>query len=131
MLSCLKRFFVADSRCDPEFHYTAPFKERFWHMFRTTPQDIRCGIHSGFPPCCIAFFIGPWKLVSLIGRDHCSHNILWSTYWTLRTLSEELYNNESRYIQCPICLARGKVIEAKDCNCRYYDPFHQPKNNIE
>lgn len=126
-----KRFFIADARCETDFHYNSSFLERFWFLFRTTPQDIRCGIHSGFPYCCIAFFIVPWKLISLLGRDHCSNNILWSAYWTLKLLAGELYYNEARYIQCPICMIRGKFIRAKDCNCRYYDPFYSPTNNTE
>ena len=25
--------------------------------------NTRCGLHSGFRPCCIAWWLGPWQLI--------------------------------------------------------------------
>ena len=64
----------------------------------------RCGRHSGFPLCCILWYLGPWLLVVFKIPK------MWEWYWTLGT--------ECDYVRCPMCLLTNRRVEVKDCDCR-------------
>ncbi len=64
----------------------------------------RCGRHSGFPLCCILWYLGPWQLIIFkIPR-------MWKWYWNLR-------DENDGYVRCPICLLTNRRVKVKDCDC--------------
>ena len=58
---------------------------------------IRCGLHSGFPRCCIRFFLGPWSKMSLVERR------------------QYLQSPGPGYVPCPACVAADNFVKAKSC----------------
>ena len=64
--------------------------------------DWNCGRHSGFPMCCILWYLGPWQLI--IFRTPW----MWKWYWAL---------GDGNYVRCPICLLRKHQVEMKECDC--------------
>ena len=73
-------------------------------LCRNMPHDIRCGLHSGIPLCCILWFITCWKPLH---RHICSgyFQVMW------------LRGADFDHIPCPICLARGREDGVADCDC--------------
>ncbi len=60
--------------------------------------DVRCGLHSGFPRCCIRFFIGTWVRMSEDERGpHLDSD------------------PEAGYVRCPACVASGHRVQVKPC----------------
>lgn len=66
--------------------------------------DWNCGRHSGFPTCCIFWYLGPWQLI--IFRTPW----MWKWYWALGDIA-------GNYVRCPICLLRNHQVEMKECDC--------------
>lgn len=78
----------------------------FQIIFNHLPKTVECGLHSGYPPCCIAFYI-----VRLL-----THSLRQK-----RNLIEKLSNTKfkGRYIPCPDCLIKNKPVKFKGCNCNH------------
>lgn len=58
-------------------------------------NDFWCGIESGFPLCCIDFFINFWvpvreKKIMFAGRPECYD-----------------WKSNTGYVQCPECIIKG------------------------
>lgn len=68
---------------------------------------IRCGLHSGFPRCCIRFFIGPGTQMSDADR---------ATYFETTP--------GVGYMPCPACVASGTFVKVKPC------PFGSHGGNV-
>lgn len=79
-------------------------KEELLHI----REDIICGFHSGFPPCCVKFFVTKWvwNLGSKSNREH------WRRIRRVRCA-------KVHYIPCPQCLKDKTFVELKCCpkNC--------------
>ena len=74
------------------------------------PYEIHCGKHSGFPDCCIRFFISRWiskDLDSKFCNDH-------------RAKLEKLGSKHPGYIPCPKCLKNRTFNKVLLCprNCK-------------
>lgn len=54
---------------------------------------------SGFPPCCIAWYVTCWKLV-------CKTKYIW---WYARKAGD------SGYVPCPLCLMSGARVRVNKC----------------
>ncbi len=67
-------------------------------------KTLACGLHSGFPPCCVAFF-----LMLAASPEHVSDEY---REW-FRGLSGRVFG----YIPCPYHALWGKSIEARVCEC--------------
>ena len=67
-------------------------------------DDIICGLHSGFPPCCVKFFITKWiwNLASKANREH------WKKIRRVRCFNVS-------YIPCPKCLKNRTFVKLKKC----------------
>lgn len=65
-------------------------------------HDIRCGSHSGIPPCCIAWFIGPWT---------------WMAGTRLRRAYWDAIPVNFQHVGCPLCIWRGNIVQVQDCDC--------------
>lgn len=68
---------------------------------------IRCGTHSGFPLCCIKFFIAE----KLWMTDEQSQIY----YCRMQERSQEIGGKWWGYIPCPDCLAKGNMVEVLPC----------------
>lgn len=71
------------------------------------PYEIHCGKHSGFPDCCIKFFITRWITKdpnSKFRKDYC----------------KRLIKLMPGYIPCPKCVKNKTFITVKKCpvNCK-------------
>ena len=74
-------------------------------------HDIVCGLHSGFPPCCVKFYITKW-IWNLGSKTNHKH---WNK---LRDLDKtKKYSID--YIPCPKCVKNKTFVELKRCpkNC--------------
>ena len=40
--------------------------------------NIRCGLHSGIPLCCQAWFLGPWRLLCTGKQDSLLYQLYFS-----------------------------------------------------
>lgn len=81
---------------------------------RITMETIECGLHSGFPRCCIAFFVKTWRLLFVAinqaprgegARARRGYNA---------------YLRQTRgtnYVPCPNCLSKRRFVNVKACDC--------------
>jgi hypothetical protein len=75
---------------------------------------IECGLHSGFPKCCIAFFVKvwwPWLLAidQLSTRARASAMPAFNTY--------QKWNGQPGYVPCPRCAIEKSFVKVIPCNC--------------
>ena len=68
------------------------------------PYDIHCGRHSGFPECCIKFFITKWIW---IWDDKNSKE--------MKKHRARLNKHHPGYIACPKCIRKKNFIKLKPC----------------
>jgi hypothetical protein len=81
---------------------------------RTAMQMIVCGLHSGFPPCCITFFVKTWWpfFVAIYQMPARERSKARSTY--------DAYLRQTRgtnYVPCPRCVADRRFVKVKACDC--------------
>jgi hypothetical protein len=69
--------------------------------------DVRCGLHSGFPRCCIKFFIGPWS------RMPRPERVLY--------LTSMPNGHGPGYVPCPDCVASKNFVQVKPCPVGSHD----------
>lgn len=73
-------------------------------------QMIRCGLHSGFPPCCVSYFVNVWVpnggTVAGMGRT-----------MAVRAHARALQRARVGYIPCPSCLAQRRIVRVRSCRC--------------
>jgi len=68
-------------------------------------RDIICGLHSGFPPCCVKFFVTKW--IWNVGSKNSNKYF------------EKIVLAGPWYIPCPKCLKNKTFVPVKECpeNC--------------
>lgn len=66
-----------------------------------TKTDIRCGRHSGFRPCCVAFFVGPWKHLMFAYAPDRVRNAYFG-------LIDGHYGCNVQYVCCPLCITLNR-----------------------
>lgn len=71
------------------------------------PYEIHCGFHSGFPECCIKFWVTKWTWADPDSSFKKKH-------WKL------LRKHDVGYIPCPKCLRNKTFVDVKPCpkSCR-------------
>lgn len=76
--------------------------------------DIRCGIDSEIPACCIAWFIGPWKVLlrACWSPKKGSKNV-WAHKVHLRYF-QALQVRGFEHIGCPLCLLRSRPVVVRE-----------------
>lgn len=72
-------------------------------------SDLRCGLYSGFPICCIRFYIESWS-------RYYPNEEKRTAYWKLidKTIRVKKFKIFGR-IPCPECLIKGFPIKPKPC----------------
>lgn len=71
--------------------------------------DVTCGPHSGFPRCCIAFFVCYW-------RQRTPDLGWWIQY---NDAVREHRGGPAGYVMCPRCVAEGRTpVVVQRCTCR-------------
>lgn len=86
-------------------------------------KDITCGMHSGFPKCCILFFISVWRhymymlydLDTLPERTYRRSQALFTEF---QEMLEAQGIGRAGYIPCPRCQLEKNIVKVKTCNCR-------------
>lgn len=72
-------------------------------------SEWRRGRHSGFPVCCVIWFLvrdrSGW--VSLV------HNRYWYRRWLTRTGADKPIQHQ--YVRCPLCWLRRRYVEMHLC----------------
>lgn len=108
----------------------------------TSPDDetihnVHCGIHSGFPSCCIAFFVKIWKPFQLATlpttnccaslEDHLEHATSKEKF-ALYSIEDYLHFSDRSeikrpisYVRCPHCVLDGVVVEPRSCSKHFGD----------
>ena len=75
--------------------------------------SLKCGIHSGFPFCCIIFYIVIYRPLYK-SKFSVKQNELWRLY------SNKIPEISFGRIPCPYCIMFDKnPKEANDCNCYF------------
>lgn len=82
--------------------------DKLAHEVSRAEVDLRCGLHSGIPRCCIAWFVSCWRFWP---------GARFNTYYKIVQLSEELHGIAFDHIPCPLCIVRGREDGVLDCAC--------------
>lgn len=85
--------------------------------YQESPREaVECGLHSGFPLCCVAWYAGPWRWLCARGRERFGYLFrlfIRDAYHLWRDGTEEEHVG---YVQCPLCKARNvQGEEVFDC----------------
>ncbi len=76
--------------------------------------DFKCGRHSGFPWCCIVWYV--WPYTRLGGHRLSGNRYIWKMRYAA-------WRAEGDYIECPFCKLRGrKPAPMRPCRCRPPSP---------
>ncbi len=78
--------------------------------WRLVAHHVRCGMHSGFPPCCVMFFLV--RIYTWWPAHYYRNNTLAGRIE--RALVKPRGVN---YIQCPLCQWRDHRVPLKRCSC--------------
>lgn len=73
--------------------------------FRWVLYDIRSGINSGIPLCCIIWYTFFWNMF-----------LLWKIN-LVKKIYHRVINGEFGYVICPICLILNYGVKVKTCSC--------------
>lgn len=79
-------------------------KERYEQQLSWLDRHIVCGFHSGFPPCCVKFFVGTW--IWAIHDYECS---LYQKHF------DKILKLNPGYVACPTCVRKKKFVKVKRC----------------
>lgn len=85
------------------------------------PRDLICGVCSGIPPCCIAFYLEQVALGHSIKEGSTSNPRVRRLFLKLQL---RLGLNElSPYVLCPACRKSGRVVKILSCFDSTEPPF--------
>ena len=82
-----------------------------------TIRFVECGLHSGFPPCCVAFFVQVWWPANVMeGRSRKLREVraLVSNYRRVLDRMRDDYEHVE-YIPCPDCVLSKRFVAMKKC----------------
>jgi hypothetical protein len=75
---------------------------------------VECGLHSGFPVCCIEFFVKAYWPIMTSGSPRRS-----TARRAMERYRMSLRNNDNvtpGWVPCPRCLQDRRVIRVRDCD---------------
>ncbi len=68
-------------------------------------REIERGTHSGFPMCCIRYFM-----------FRCEHMPGWMMELIMPIKNFIRCNEDAQYIRCPKCVVRRHIVKLHECN---------------
>jgi len=74
--------------------------------------DIECGLHSGFPYCCIAFYTFVWYPLFCERAPAGTSLRRWYFDWRADC---------DGYIRCPACKLSGRRVHPRECGAGVFD----------
>jgi hypothetical protein len=88
--------------------------------------DFRMGRCSGFPDCCILFFISVWRPVYGDLDVSPSDKVKWRKRF-LGWYMKKAGNFKCGYVPCPLCIMSGARVEVRKCTpeCGHYSECHR------
>lgn len=95
---------------------------KVWLMGKSL--DLRMGKCSGFPNCCILWYVTGWSLLfGDKGKDLCSKSA-WRAKAILRYHEKA---GASGYVPCPLCLLSGARVRVRYCTdaCGHHRECHE------
>jgi hypothetical protein len=116
LLEAFARSFLAT--LDPQCDHCAPVGDDV----REVEHHIRCGLHSGFPVCCIAFFIVEkrrWEPGSDVWREYSA--ALASAARAAGKMRRRTIGGRRKtvpdigYAPCPKCIEARRFVRVKSC----------------
>jgi hypothetical protein len=82
-------------------------------------RAIECGLHSGYPRCCIHFFVEVWMPFCLWGQVRFpGQDEEWRDGYRARMRAAGA--GGPPYIACPRCLLGENFVTPKSCDCHRY-----------
>lgn len=72
-------------------------------------KNVKCGRHSGFKPCCVAWYSTIWQLIIKYPEIRSEY-----TKFMRSGFSDK---GHPGYIACPKCCLKEDFVKAKDCDC--------------
>jgi hypothetical protein len=72
---------------------------------------VDCGLHSGFPACCVAFFVKTWAPLKLSRRASKADRAATDAY------SAALCQvGQDGYVPCPDCFRIRRFVDVQECS---------------
>jgi hypothetical protein len=78
--------------------------------------SIECGLHSGYPACCVAFHVLIWQSLTQ-GEDSETEDCYLGLSETVDRYLGLIDAAGGTRIQCPACLLKKRVVQVKKCDC--------------
>lgn len=86
-------------------------RARTW--LKSKSLDVRMGQCSGFPLCCITWYLTGWRL--LLG-DVINESVYDKPAWRANLiLGYHRLAGDSGYVPCPLCLISGARVRVRRC----------------
>lgn len=86
-------------------------------MARTSLKEhYQCGRHSGFPLCCVLWYVTGWQLIGRLPHKTITldDGVVWvlsgPTVWYTKNI---LWG----YVPCPLCIVRKNQVDVISCDC--------------
>ncbi len=81
---------------------------------RAMMERVECGLHSGLPRCCVAFFVKVWwpymlAIDGLSPRAEADAHVAFDAY--------QLWTTRPGYVPCPRCVVDKNFVEVLPCAC--------------
>lgn len=81
-----------------------------------TIQWVDCGLHSGFPPCCIAFFVKTWAPLHLYRKASKTDRAAMKEYSYALILLVKRGEIEDGYVPCLDCFRDRRFVDVRECS---------------
>lgn len=90
------------------YHFRSTIKTLNVEAKRLT-KNIKCGHHSGFKPCCIAWYSTIWQVIIRYPEVRNEYIKFVKTGFAGK--------GHPGYIPCPKCSIKEDFVKVKDCSC--------------
>jgi hypothetical protein len=92
--------------------------EDILRRLRQLPKSFECGVHSGFPTCCIVFYLTRKIWMTELENERYNSLIRQKRYYVYNDVGA-IDKIVPSYIPCPRCLELNHfVTDIKACDCK-------------
>lgn len=83
-----------------------------------TIRLVECGLHSGFPPCCVVFFVQVWWPAHMLDGSSPALRKTRALMSDYQRVLRRVRADHARvsYIPCPDCVLSKKFVMMKKCS---------------